>query len=68
MHERCLRGVVRHRSLCGAGKAVWVRAWGSGLCRACVICSCSYSQVNGFGFREKAPEDLAFRRYRRGVG
>ena len=36
LHERCLRGVVMHRVLCGAGKAVWVRVWGvwfvSGAC------------------------------------
>ena len=43
LRERCLRGTARYRSLCGAGKAVWVRAWGvwfvSGACylQVCVF-------------------------------
>ena len=36
LRERCLRGVVRHRVLCGVGKTAWVRVWGvwfvSGAC------------------------------------
>ena len=28
LHDRCARDVMRPRCLCGAGKAVCVRAWG----------------------------------------
>ena len=50
LHERCLRGVVRHRGLCGAGKAVWARVW-----RVWLVTGERYLQIsvfagNWFGF------------------
>ena len=46
--------------LCGAGKAVWVRAWGvcfvSGMCYLQVL----YLPVIDLGFQEEGSEDVTF--------
>ena len=68
LQERCLRGVMRHRSLCGAGNAVWMRVWEVWLCQARIICRSTYSQIVVLSLREDVREDLMFRRCRRGVG
>ena len=50
LHEICLLGVVRHRGLCEAGKAVWVRLWGVWFMSAECYLQISVFAGNGFGF------------------
>ena len=50
LHARCAREVVRPRGLCGAGKDVWLRAWGVWfLSGVCYLQVCVFSG-NCFGF------------------
>ena len=68
LQERCARDVMRPWGPRGAGKAVWVWAWGVWfVSSACYLLGFVFPG-SWFGFHGEGCEDLMFRRCRGGVG